>query len=290
MSGNLEKVVPNSILGFKNFGPESLLNEPKCKNEYGFYLIRSSSCFLESYNLTKYPLLKGEVLAVGPNLPHRITINLDKPVKDSDTANKMVSLIYFERNAIMETLLNLHEMQTVKAFLQKSFSLLKFPASHTSSISSFFNKTYKSTGVDRIILLMNLLKELTTIDSFQSVLKETDYSFKTHSSIQKVLAYISSNFDKAISLDDVAAMTNLNRYAFCRYFKQTTNKSFINYLTEVRIKMACRLLHSSQYNISQVCFTTGFNTLSHFNKQFKRIMNCTPTRYRELYRQAFKID
>ena len=102
------------------------------------------------------------------------------------------------------------------------------------------------------------------------------------SKINAVLDYITSNSGRDISLSEVASTAFLTPTAFCRYFKQHTGKTFVQFTNEVRISKACRMLLSTDENVSQVCFESGFSNLSNFNRIFKKQMGVSPKDYRKL--------
>jgi AraC-like DNA-binding protein len=81
-------------------------------------------------------------------------------------------------------------------------------------------------------------------------------------------------------LEEVAKIANMSTTAFCRYFKSHTNKTYTQFLNEVKIGNACKLLIDNELSISQVCYETGFNNIPHFNNQFKKIIGHSPSQYR----------
>ena len=100
--------------------------------------------------------------------------------------------------------------------------------------------------------------------------------------LNKVIQYIMSNFQNGISLDDIAALAGMNKTAFCRYFKASTGKSLITFLNELRIHFSCKLLSDTNptKSISEACYQSGFNSLSYYNRTFKKIMGVSPTAYK----------
>jgi len=128
---------------------------------------------------------------------------------------------------------------------------------------------------------------LTEEKTYLSSIPYTTISNTPDSTMNKIFNYISKNFDQPISLEEVSKIAHLDKYSFCRYFKKITHKSFVSYLNEFRISMACKLLVKNTYSISQICFLVGYNNVSNFYKQFKKIMKVTPSKYKELYGQCF---
>jgi len=105
----------------------------------------------------------------------------------------------------------------------------------------------------------------------------------------QVYEYVMQNFQGKVTLEEAAQISNLSVSAFSRYFKSRVNKPFTDFLTEVRISHACKLLHESELNISEVSYECGFFTLSNFNKLFKERMKKTPNEYRKEFKSTFLI-
>ena len=95
---------------------------------------------------------------------------------------------------------------------------------------------------------------------------------------------------KPIKLEEVASLVGLTPNAFCRYFRGRTKKTFIQYLNDIRIGHAKKLLIEGRMKISTLSMESGFNNLSNFNRAFKRRKGSTPTEYREKYaRTRFRV-
>jgi AraC-like DNA-binding protein len=94
--------------------------------------------------------------------------------------------------------------------------------------------------------------------------------------INKVYQYIIDNYSENPTLDQVSEVANMSSTAFCRYFKSHTNKTYTQFLNDIKIDNACRLLIDNRMSISQICFETGFNNFTHFNDQFKKVTGSTP--------------
>jgi len=99
------------------------------------------------------------------------------------------------------------------------------------------------------------------------------------SRFNKIHEYLVNNFTKHITLDGVCDTVSMSPTALCRYFKKHTGKTLFSFLNEIRIGHACRLMIEENTSVSNACFESGFNNLSHFNFQFRRIMNITPSEY-----------
>jgi len=101
--------------------------------------------------------------------------------------------------------------------------------------------------------------------------------------MQTVFEYVMTNFHKSVTLDEIASIANMTKNAFCRYFKVRTNKSFFQFLIEVRIERASKLLaNDNELSVIEIAELCGFNNISNFNRKFKEIKHTSPLQYRKL--------
>ena len=101
--------------------------------------------------------------------------------------------------------------------------------------------------------------------------------------IDKVFRHTIDHFRQGVSLADIAEISGMSVPAFCSYFKKSTKKTYVDFLNEIRIGFACKLLIETDLNIINVCLESGFNTLANFNKQFLKIKGTTPSKYRKAF-------
>jgi YesN/AraC family two-component response regulator len=99
--------------------------------------------------------------------------------------------------------------------------------------------------------------------------------------MQEIATYIYNNFDKKITLDDIAVKFNISRSYLSKKFKQTTGFGFKEYLVDVRVKNACRLLLETNESITDIAFECGFNDSNYFGDAFRRIKGVSPNKYRK---------
>ena len=108
---------------------------------------------------------------------------------------------------------------------------------------------------------------------------KTDKTLKAQKRIQKVFHWVEEHYSKEIKVEQVAKEVNLSPIAFSRWFKQETGETFINYVNDQRIYHSKNLLLKGR-NVSESCFSCGFNNLSYFNRVFKKRVGCSPKDYR----------
>lgn len=100
--------------------------------------------------------------------------------------------------------------------------------------------------------------------------------------MRNVFEYIMNYFDQDITLKAVSEVANMTKNAFCKYFKKRTNKTYIQFLSELRIENAYNLLQNkNEYSIAEIAETSGFSNISNFNRQFKSALGMTPLVYRK---------
>jgi transcriptional regulator GlxA family with amidase domain len=139
----------------------------------------------------------------------------------------------------------------------------------------------------QVIELLSILNELASdreaillaSDSYQLTASEADTE-----RMKRVLEFVLLNFRKEIRIDQIASIAGMAPAAFCRYFRKRTGKSFVEYLNELRISHARKLLTQADLSVGQVGFECGFNNISHFHRQFRQHTGTTPMRYQAIYR------
>ena len=135
---------------------------------------------------------------------------------------------------------------------------------------------------ERFIQLLQILNYISKSSEYR-LLASLSYRYeklKNAHRINVVLDYIMEHYDEELNLNKVAGLVNMNRNAFCRFFKKSTKKSLFTVINEVRISKACQHLTETDMNILQVCFASGFNNISNFNKAFRKLSGMSHTVYR----------
>jgi len=225
----------------------------------------------------------GDLTFMGPFLPH-VYHNSKVYYEENPDLTAEAIVIHFTKDFPGNHFFNIPEMDAVASFLEDSVMGFSITGKTRQVIARKMNDMLKMSGPLRIIELLIILHILTeTKEKKRLASPGFIQNFKTSGSeqITKVCDFIMKNFTSDLTLDQVAGIANMSPNAFCNFFKRRTRKTFINFLNEVRIGYACKLLSSEQHNITEVCYTSGFQNLSNFNRQFKRIVNKTPHQYRK---------
>lgn len=223
----------------------------------------------------------GDLVLVGANLPH-LWRNDPSYYKEGSEKKVKTVVLKFMKDFMGEGTFKNPEFAGINQMLEQS----KFGVCFGKEIGKKFHDEIlgivKLSPAEQMIKFLHLLYQLSLTENKQ-VLSSTDmrqYSSEPSHRLDKVLKYISDNYADSISLKDVADIACMTTTSFCRFFKRMTNKSFTQFLNEVRVRNASRLLLEDDLTVSEVCYRVGYNSITNFYMQFKQIMGTTPKDYR----------
>ena len=230
--------------------------------------------------------MDGDLMFISPNLPH-----VWKNDKAFYQRNKNlfvdVYVIHFLEHDFKE-FFDLPEFTRIKQLfvLGKQGMLIK--GNRHQEIAELVKETVLSSGVDRLILFLRTLNVLSTTKEYE-LLSSPGYISCADTGdaerINTVMNFIIKNYAQEINIEGIASLANLTESSFCRYFKARTHKTFSQFLNEIRILNACKFLVRTNLTITQVCYETGYNNISHFNRQFKLITGLTAKEYKKEYKR-----
>ncbi len=225
----------------------------------------------------------GHILVLGGNLPH-----VFKSTPEEGTVSHMLS-VFFTPVSFGIDFFGIEELKPLASFFRKAENGFKISNPSKSTIE-VFEKLQKASKLDRFLLFLQLLKHLNnakyeTLSSFVSgnlgdkTLKK--YTENEGQRMNAVFQYTMNHFRKRITLDAIAKEAAMTPNAFCKYFKNRTRKTYMSFLTEIRVEEACKLLKEQpEINIAEIAETSGFRNISNFNRKFKELTNETPFQYR----------
>jgi AraC-like DNA-binding protein len=152
-----------------------------------------------------------------------------------------------------------------------------------SKAKTSLSKLINASGSERLVYLMQLLTILSkeTNPNYISLTHSFEFDSSENDRINAIYNYSLSHFKRKIYLKDVASIANLSTNSFCRYFKSRAKKSYSVFIIELRVGYACKLLGEKNLSIKEICFASGFNTFTNFNKQFKTLKGMQPNEYRK---------
>lgn len=224
----------------------------------------------------------GDLVLVGPYLPH-LWRNDASYYEEQKKNNVLTFVTKFNRNFLGEETFRIPAFQEIAKLLSDS----KYGVSFGKETSDFLHDELINmenvTPAEQRIKFLNILHHLSLSEN-RTLLSSSDmrqFATENEQKIDEVLKFISDNYTSYITLNDVAKVACMTSNSFCRFFKRMTNKSFTEFLNEVRVRNASRLLIENNLSIAEVGYTVGFNTPTNFSKRFKQIMGCTPSNFLE---------
>lgn len=228
---------------------------------------------------------EGDVCMVGPKLPHEWR-NDDEFFTQGAGLKASCLCLFFLKDIFEANLIRLPEMSNIRQLIERSRRGIKFVGKSRDAIGSFIQRSVNDTGASRIINFISLLEMMATTDEYE-LLASIGFTESVNSSdferFDKVYQYMMKNFMKPIKLEEVVSLVGLTPNAFCRYFRGRTKKTFIQYLNDIRIGHAKKLLIEGRMKISTLSMESGFNNLSNFIEQFKRSTQMSPSEYQKKF-------
>jgi len=224
---------------------------------------------------------EGEIVLIGSNLPH---VWISDEGYDNIPNRRARSIVaYFNREIFGKAFYELDEAAGINRLFNAASRGVKIFGKQQIELAGKMNKLVQKNGFEKILCLLEILHSVSESGEIEYInSKAYSGSLQKNESdrLAEVFKYVSANFKNNIKLKDVADIANLTPQSFCRFFKHRMNKSFIEYLHEVRISHACRYLMDTDYSVAEIAYITGFNTVSNFNRQFKESSGSCPTDYR----------
>lgn len=219
-----------------------------------------------------------DLVLLGPNLPHSWSGETIK-------GNRVVT-IQFHKQFLDFPLLNKKMFSPIKELLQKSTKGIQFLEEKNSPICKKILNLCKLTGFNASLEFFSILYDLAANPN-QRVL--TSSAFDSESivresksrRISKICEYVNTNYMNPIKLSDIAAEVAMSDSALSHFFKKRTNRNLIDYINDVRIGYASKMLYETTHSISEVALFCGFNNISNFNRIFKKLKGQTPSNFRD---------
>jgi len=229
----------------------------------------------------------GDTVFLAPNMPHLWRSDRAYFERDSTLQTQGI-VVYFTEDFLGKDFFEKPEMYAIKNLFTTSERGLDLTHSHSlkATIVSDLFELDALSGFDGILKLLSILQKLSKCTDYQfiaSVNYENTHKISETERMRQVHEYVLKHYKEKISLSEVAALANMSEAAFCRYFKTRTNKTFSDFVREIRIGHACKLLLAGKMSIAQVSYESGFNTVSNFNSQFKTMKGQSPKQYQKLY-------
>lgn len=222
---------------------------------------------------------EGDLVLLGPNIPH--CWDVMEPGQNS-TAECIVT--HFYEKIISSDFFNIPELEDVVTLLKNASYGIWFKGKKTKEVGLSLKKMVNLNGLElyaQLLKVFNLLLQIEERENLalpSSIPKLYD---RNQYQISKIYEYVFKNIQTGVLLKDAAAIVFMEPGSFCRYFKKKTNQTFMDFVKNVRIGIAAKLLAETDKQITQICYECGYKNLANFNFYFKGIMKKTPSEYRK---------
>lgn len=229
----------------------------------------------------------GDLLLIGPNLPHYWRCD-EKYFHRGSQLYAQATVVHFSEDIFGKPFLALPENKAIHDLLVKARLGMKILGEGTDKVKALLRELLNQTNGNPMISLMQILETLAhceEINLLSNTQYQNEYDQYDTDRINHIYQYSISNFQKKISIEEIAEVANISPHSFCRYFKSRSRKTYSQFLLELRIGHACKLLSESRIPVAQVCFESGFNNFANFNKYFKLHTGKSPMQYQKEFRK-----
>tara|TARA_R110002049_G_scaffold38978_6_gene120459 strand:+ start:59558 stop:60403 length:846 start_codon:yes stop_codon:yes gene_type:complete len=217
-----------------------------------------------------------DILVIGGYVPHVLRSDVNA------SSESVMYTLFFDKTSFGKHFFELPDLESTHNFFKDAEYGMKV-ISKKNKIINQFNKLKKQNKIERIATLLKIINYIShsktlALSSFVYKKKYTDDEGKR---MNDVFKFAMENYFEPITLEDISERANMSKNAFCRYFKKRTNKTFFQFLIEIRIENACKLIFNNpDLSISAISEQCGFQNTANFNRKFKEIKGVTPSHYR----------
>jgi len=222
-----------------------------------------------------------DLVFIGPNIPH---LNFDYGVK---TIAETV-VIQMKEHFLGQPFFALPEITAINELFEKAKGGIAFYGETKKIVGEKLKQLPSLPHFQQLVELLQICQLLATSEEY-SLLHSRPIAnaslLKEQQRLHKIYHFIETNYQKDIDVNKVATLTHLTTAAFCRYFKKTTHLTFTDFVNQYRINQAKKLLLHDK-NVTEACYESGFENLSHFNKTFKKIAGENPSSFKRRHAPA----
>ncbi|MFC0773067.1 AraC family transcriptional regulator [Terrimonas alba] len=225
----------------------------------------------------------GDVVLVGSNLPHYWRFD-DSYFEEEAKEKADVRVAHFCENFWGSQFLQLPENVHIKGLLDRAKRGLQITGKTRYKVAELLEALLQTDNNYRILLLMEaltLIADCKQLQPLSSIGFKYDLVENEKDRIKAIYEYSIKNFKRPIQLEEIASVANISPNSFCRYFKSKTRKTYSQFLIEIRVGHACKLLIENNLSVKQLCYESGFNNFTSFHKYFKLITNKSPLTYQK---------
>ncbi|GAB3925763.1 helix-turn-helix domain-containing protein [Larkinella terrae] len=228
----------------------------------------------------------GDLTFIGPNVPHVWYSHAARPEVPQEARSLA---LYINPEVVLHQLKPFTNTQTLADFFRQSERGLCLTGPTREQLVPLLTAMANQQDLTLLTSFLQILQVLVTGPEGRWLNPESllvSYAGNAQSRVSRLMRFIQDHFRQPITLEETAAMAGLQLHSFCRFFKALTQRTFSEFLNEIRIGFACQLLQQSDLPVTQIAYESGFGNVSYFNRSFKKNRSMTPKEYRRLVQQV----
>ena len=227
--------------------------------------------------------VSGDMVFLGSDIPH-VWLNDEIYYQGDVTLKAKAIVVYFDKEIFGPAFYDLKETQKINSFFNQAVRGVVISGQTNQLIAKKLEKLVQKKDFEMIAGLFKILAILSESPDITFI--NNEFYVPTNEKSKKdrlsaVFEYLEKKYNEEISLIKIAEIANLTPTSFCRMFKLKTKKSFVEYLNEIRVSNACKLIIETDMGIAEIAYKCGYKTASNFNQLFKKLTGTTPKEYRK---------
>ena len=225
-------------------------------------------------------IANAELVFIGPNLYHAWFTHQCKSEEILEIT------IQFHKDLFDDRLLKRNQLSFISNMFERAQKGILFSAETIERLIPRILSLSQKKGFDSVLELFSILHDLSISRNMRTLSNSSfnNEQFNYNSRrIEKAFDYMNMNYNRGVSLEEVAKAASMPEVSFSRFIKKRTGSTFIDSLNEIRLGHATKMLISSTQTISEIAYKCGFNNISNFNRIFKKKKNCTPKEFRDSF-------
>ncbi|MEL6968963.1 MAG: AraC family transcriptional regulator [Bacteroidota bacterium] len=221
---------------------------------------------------------ESDLVLIGTNIPH---LNFDYGVQ----SDYQKAVVHLKKEFVEGHFANTPELGAIQQLLETSKKGIAFQGKNKNTIGEKLFALEGLAPFQQYLQLTEILQLLAQVSSFELLHEKpyrNTYSHREQERLRLIYAFVDNNFHRKIELEEIAKTCFMTKEAFCRYFKKMTKYTFIEFLNRYRISHSKRYLMKGK-SVSEACYLSGFESLSYYNRVFKKVTSENPSKFRKRY-------
>lgn len=255
------------------------------------YIIKSTGTRFVGNSIEPYS--QGDLVLLGSSVPHMYRSDPEYYKNCPDLRVHAVT-IQFSKEFFSHGISQYPELNKIKNLLIRAKRGVYFHKQFNQSVRNHILRALKLKGFPLLLECLHILSLMSNSQHYTLLNQEDSEStsefIEADTRLIKVLSFIKREYNRQLTLKEIAGVAGMNQSAFCRFFHEKTGKTCTRYINSLRISYACKLLQEKRLSITEICYECGFNNISNFNRQFKEITKYSPTEYMNEFNRSSLLD